>query len=141
MNHTFLTLIPKIEDAKSIDAFRTISLCNAIYKIISKVVTNRLKSIITHIIFDEQKAFTQGRQLVDGVIVVHELIHSLSSNGTKGLLIKLDMKKAFDRLNWVFLGQMMRKLGFDSGWIQWIHALIGNPSFLVLVNGSAQGFL
>lgn len=135
-----MALIAKSEDAKSIEAFRPISLCNAIYKIISKVAANRLKNVIQHIISDEQKAFIRGRQLIDGAIQIHELIHSLCSNKSKGLLLKLDMKKAFDRVNWQFLQCTMGKLGFNDGWIQWIFALIGNPSFSIIINGSAQGF-
>lgn len=139
INHTFLALIPKSKDAKTIDAFRPISLCNALYKIISKVAANRLKNIIPHTISDDQKAFIKGRQLMDEAILIHELIHSLTSNSQKGLL-KLDMKKAFDRVNWQFLLRIMSTFGFDDGWIQWISALIGCPSFSVIINGSAQGF-
>lgn len=79
INHTFLTLIPQVEDANSVDAFRPISLCNAIYKVISKVAANRLKEVIPDIISKEQNAYVSGRQLQDGVVLIHELIHSLNS--------------------------------------------------------------
>lgn len=139
-NHTFIALIPKSENARSIDGFRPISLCHSIYKIISKVAANRLKLVLSSLISDEQKAFKNKRQLIDGPILIHKLLHSLQSSGRKGLLIKLDMKKPFDRINWSFLLGIMKKFGFEDQWINWIAALIKNPSFSVLINGSAQGY-
>lgn len=113
-NHILLDLISNLEDSKSIDTFKPISLCNLIYKIISKVATNRLKVIVPNIILDEQKDFIQGRQLMDGAILIHELIHSLNTMGDKGFLIKLDMKKLFNRINWSFLMRIMGKFGFET---------------------------
>lgn len=80
LNHTFLSLIPKVDSTRKIEAFQPISLCNAIYKVIAKVAANRLKLVIPNIIFEEEKAFVKGRQLLDGVTIVHELIHFLNQH-------------------------------------------------------------
>ena len=76
---------------------------------------------------------------MDGAILIHELIHFVALSKNKGLVLKLDMNKAFDRVNWAFLLQITKKFGFSDDWIQWIKSLIKNPSFSFLINGSAQG--
>ena len=98
-NATFLTLIPKEAKAESPDKFFPISLCNVIYKIISKVIANRLKPLLPNLICPEQSGFTEGRQILDGVILVHEVIHSLMFSQRLGMLIKMDIAKAFDKLS------------------------------------------
>jgi hypothetical protein len=79
--------------------FKPITLCNVIYKIISKVIALRLKPILPFIISKEQSEYVEGRQIMDSVILVHEVIHSLKSTRTPGILLKLDLSKAFDKLS------------------------------------------
>ena len=74
LNATFLTLIPKCEGANNPDKFRPISLCNVIYKIITKVIANRLKPIFPSLISPEQSGFVEGRQISDGIILIHEIL-------------------------------------------------------------------
>lgn len=140
INHTFLTVIPKTENAKTIDSFRPISLCNAIYKLVSKVATNRFKRILPNIITEEQKAFIKNRHLLDGLTTIHELLHSLQRYNRKGLLLKLDMKKAFDRINWSFLQKLLLQPGFEEAWVSWLSSLFMSPSFSILINGSSRGY-
>ena len=78
---------------------RPIALCNVIYKIISKVIANRLKPLLSFIISPEQAGFVEGRQILDGIILVHETIHSLKTTKTPSMLLKLDLSKAYDKLN------------------------------------------
>ena len=98
-NATFLSLIHKESGADHPDKFRPISLCNVIYKIISKVITNCLKPLLPSLIYPEQSGFVEGRQILDGVILVQEVLHSLQSSRHPGILIKLDTSKAYDKLN------------------------------------------
>lgn len=97
------------------------------------------KQILLDIISEDQKVFIKGRHLLYGVSIIHELIHSLNRANKKGLLLKLDMKKAFDRVNWGFLSQIMKNLGFANDWIQWAISLFTTPSFSVLINGCSKG--
>lgn len=72
---------------------------------------------------------------MDGAILIHEPIHSLQKEKNKGMQLKLDRKKVFDIINWVFVKCMIARFGFDSKWIQWIIYLISGPSFSILING------
>ena len=90
----FLSLVPKESGADSPDEFRPIALCNVIYKIISKVIANRLKMLLPSLICPKQYGFVEEFQILDGVILVHEVLHSLQSSRQLGMLIKLDITKA-----------------------------------------------
>ena len=94
----FLALIPKEKGANSFNRFRPISLCNIGYKLITKVIANRLKLILPKIIPESQGGFIQGRQIVDNFTLVQEAIHSSLSRNEKGMVIKLDLANAFDRV-------------------------------------------
>jgi len=135
LNATFLTLIPKEERVTNPKQFRPIALCNVIYKIITKVVANRLKPILPFIISKEQAGYVEGRQIMDRVILAHEVIHSLKSTKNLGMLIKLDLSKAFDRFSWQYLWANLNSFGFDPHWIKWILNLTSSALFSILVNG------
>jgi hypothetical protein len=100
LKSTFLTLIPKEQRFINPRNFRPIALCNMIYKIISKVIALRLKPIIPFIISKEQSGYVEGRKIMDSVILVHEIIHSLKITRTPGMLLKIDLSKDFDKLIW-----------------------------------------
>jgi exonuclease III len=135
LNATFLTLIPKEERVTNPKDFRPIALCNVIYKIITKVIANRLKPILPHVISKEQAGYVEGRQITDSIILAHEVIHSLKTSRSPGMLIKLDLSKAFDRASWQYLEAILHSFGFEQGWIQWIINLISSTFFSILVNG------
>jgi hypothetical protein len=135
-NATFITLISKIKGESSTDKFCPISLCNVIYKIISKLISSRLKPILPLIISQEQGGFVEGRKILDGIIVAHEVIHSLKMSKKAGMLMKLDMSKAYDRMNWGFLHKMLLDFGFEEGWVTWVLNLVTTTFFSILVNGS-----
>ena len=100
---TFLALIPKKPCADSMDQFRPISLCNSFYKVISKVLTLRILSLLPNLISRQQNGFVLGRKILDSIILVHANIHSLTMSKREGFLLKLDLSKAYDRVDSIFL--------------------------------------
>jgi hypothetical protein len=135
LNATFLTLIPKEERVINPKKFRPITLCNVIYKIISKVIDLRLKPILPFIIFKEQSRYVEGRKIMDSIILVHETIHSLKSTRTPCMLLKLDLSKDFDKLRWKYMKELLSAFGFNKDWVSWIMKLISLTFFSILVNG------
>ena len=105
INSTFLALIPKEVNPAYFDRFRPISPCNASYKILDKLLANRLKPLLGSLISPLQGGFVKGRHLIDNVIQIQESLHSSFQRKEKRMLIKLDMKNAFDRVNLSFLLQ------------------------------------
>jgi hypothetical protein len=99
-NHTFIALIPKLSGSHSTHQFRPISLCNIIYKIISKILATRLKIYLPKIISPLQSTFVPKRNIQDKTILAHELLHSFKSRRGNGgyMFLKMDMEKAFDRM-------------------------------------------
>lgn len=101
INATHIVLIPKVQNSESVSQFRPISLCNYSYKVLSKVLANRLKHFLPHLISPMQNAFVAGRQIQDNIGIAHEIYHFLKLRKTKSkfkLGMKLDMHKAYDRV-------------------------------------------
>ena len=135
LNSTFIALIPKGEYSITPDKYRPIALCNLIYKIISKVIAMRLKPLLPLIISPEQSGYVEGRQITDGIILTHEIIHSLKQTKKPGMLLKLDLSKAFDSLSWVYIQKILLAFGFSQTWVRWIYNLLSSAFFSVLING------
>jgi hypothetical protein len=141
VNKAFIVMIPKITSPKELGQFRPISLCNVIYKIASKVAANRLKKILPEIISEEQSAFVPGRLITDNIITAYECLHFMKRNKAKKnqfCALKLDMRKAYDRVEWSYLKAIMLKLGFSEMWVALIMRLVSTASFSVLFNGAPQ---
>ncbi|XP_026410523.1 uncharacterized protein LOC113305730 [Papaver somniferum] len=141
LNHSFIALIPKVSNPSTPNDFLPISLTNTVYKIISKILTNRLKPLLDSLILPYQSAFTANRQIHDNIIISHEILHSFKTmkrkNNKDGFMaIKLDLSKAFDRLEWSFIMSVFKKLGFSIDWCQMIFQCISTISCSILVNGS-----
>ena len=103
LNSTFLTLIPKCDKPSSFADFRPISLCNLIYKLIAKVISNKLKPILSKGISMEYFTFLKNRQIQEPIGITQEFLHTLKTKNIEARVLKLDLIKAFDRVNWTFL--------------------------------------
>jgi len=139
-NSAFLTLIPKEKGANQFSRFRPISLCNMSYKIVTKIIANRLKKILPRVIPENQGGFIKGRKIQDNILLVQEALHSSIKNKEEGMIIKLDLANAFDRVRHDFLFLIMRKLGFSSSFINWVTGCISMPWIAPLVNGRSTEF-
>eukprot|EP00253_Pinus_taeda_P034809 PITA_34809 len=137
---TFIALIPKTDGPSSFDDFRPISLCNCLYKIIAKIIANRLKPILSQHISSEQFAFLHHRQIHEAIASAQELIHTLQSKKKKGMILKIDLSKAFDRANWLYLRLLLTHLGFPYEFIKWTMSCITDVTYSVLLNGEATPF-
>lgn len=137
LNKTHIVLIPKKNNAERMVDFRPISLCNVVYKLVSKVLANRLKLFLDNIISVNQSAFIPGRLITDNILVAFEMFHHMKNQkSAEGCLaMKLDMAKAYDRIEWDFLDAVLGKFGFDVGWRSRVMECVRTVSFSVLVNG------
>ena len=129
LNSTFLVLVPKNENAVDIKDFRLINLVRGLYKILAKVLANRLKKVVGQVVSTSQNAFVEGPQILDAALIANEAVDSLIRRKEKGLRCKLDIEKAYDHLNWDFLLQIMEKMGFGRKWLIWIRWCISMASF------------
>ena len=117
LNQTFLTLIPKVNFPVDVSHFRPISLCNVIYKIISKILVSRLKPFMDMLITPYQNAFIQGRNITNNILLAYEIFDTLrkKKGRKKGYgALKIDMCKAYDRVNWNFLKVVILSMNFSN---------------------------
>ena len=111
LNSTFITLIPKRDKPQTFADFRPISLCNLLYKLLSKVIATRIKPFLDVGISQEQFGFLKNRQIVEPIGIVQEVLHSIKSKHICAFIIKLDLIKAFDRVNWTFIRLLLIQIG------------------------------
>ncbi|KAK3222289.1 hypothetical protein Dsin_009314 [Dipteronia sinensis] len=141
MNHTVITLIPKVQNPACISDYRPISLCNVIYKAIAKAVSYRLRTVLDKVISETQCAFVSSRLISDNTIIDFKCIHRIKKRKRKrrSIEIKLDMAKAYDRVEWTFLKGMMWKVGFLDKWVNLIMRCISSVTYSFNINGEICG--
>ncbi|PKA53799.1 Putative ribonuclease H protein [Apostasia shenzhenica] len=140
---TLVILLPKVQHAHQPHQFRPISLCSTIYKIVAKILVNRMKEVLNPLIAKEQGAFVPERNIADNCILAQEMMHRLrTSESTTGLMtLKIDMEQAYDCMRWDFLLSMLQHFGFPKIWINWVMACVQCPRFAFLFNGHKSPWL
>ncbi|KAJ0797670.1 putative RNA-directed DNA polymerase [Helianthus annuus] len=133
---SFITLIPKVKDPISLGDYRPINLIGTVSKILSKVLANRLKTVIDKVINENQTGFIAGRYILDGPLIVSEVIAWAKQSGKKFFMFKIDFAKAYDNVNWGFLIMVMRQMRFPEEWCSWIYGVLSSARSSILVNGS-----
>jgi hypothetical protein len=144
LNHSYVTLIPKTKSPEKVTEYRPISLCNVVYKLISKVLANRLKKVLPQVVSETQSAFVPGRMITNNVLIAFETLHHMHhqrSGKVGSMALKLDMSKAYDRVEWGFLKQVMTRMGFCDKWISLIMECISTVSYSLLINGEPTGHI
>ena len=134
-NTTWVTLIPKKKGVLEVTDFRPISLVGSLYKVIAKILSSRLKTVLPNLIGESQTAFVSDRQILDGALIANEVVHWLKVKKKQGVLLKLDFQKAFDTIDWDSLVLVLEVMGFGSKWRNWIHKCISSASISILING------
>ena len=119
-NYGIITLLPKVKEANSIKQYRPICLLNVIYKIFTKALMLRLDKVMGRIINKSQSGFLKNRNIMDGIMALHEILHDTRIKKKDGLVLKLYFEKAYDKLNWDFLFECLRQRGFGAKWCEWI---------------------
>lgn len=127
INSTIIALIPKVDAPEYANQFRPISCCNVIYKCISKLICSRLKHAITHIVADNRSAFVQGRSMMHNVLICHDILRHYNRRTTPRCLMKIDLKKAYDMVNWDFL-EVLKGFGFPTKFIQLLMVCVSHQS-------------
>jgi hypothetical protein len=127
---SFLTLVPKKDHPRVLSDYRPICLVSSLYKILSKVLADRLKKVLGKLIDKVQSAFLSKRQIFDGVLVINELVDLAKQRDDNCLLFKVDFERAYDTVSWKFLEYMMERMGFADTWLRWIRSCVCQSSML-----------
>ncbi|GKB48843.1 hypothetical protein Tco_0899596, partial [Tanacetum coccineum] len=141
LNHSIIALIPKVNSPVRINDYRPISCCNTLYKRISKILANRMKESLSKLISLNQSAFVSGRRISDNILLTQEFMHNYHlDRGPARCAFKVDIQKAYDTVDWLFLKDILTGFGFHHRMIGWIMECVMTTSFSLSINGCSHGF-
>jgi hypothetical protein len=134
INYGIITLLPKVEGADKLQQFRPICLLNCLYKWVTKVLTMRIEKVAEKLILQNQSAFMKGRNIMYGIMTLHEVLHETKRNQEAGIILKLDFEKAYHKICWEFLFESLRLRGFHEKWCGWIKEVVTRGTVAVKIN-------
>lgn len=137
-----MTIIPKIDNADYVTHYRSISLWNTAHKLITKIISNRIKPILVNLISPMQYVFLPSRHSYDNIIITQEVLHFMKCNKTKKRfkILKVDMAKAFDRLEWSFVKLVLAFINFPVSLIELIMVCLSTSQLCIFINGEPATF-
>lgn len=140
INKTLIVLIPNVPNPTTMNHLRPISLCNIVYKIISKVLVNRIRPLLSPLINPAQSSFVLGRQISDNIIIVQEAFNKFSNYKSKKRYMawKVDLSKAYDHLNWKFISDVLKEIGVGNR-ILGLQQCISTVNYNPIINGEMYG--
>ncbi|GFZ13128.1 hypothetical protein Acr_23g0015130 [Actinidia rufa] len=132
---------PVLDEDIKVEDFRPIACCNVVYKVISKILAMRLSPILEILIDPAQSAFIPNRSMVENIYLVQELLRRYGwSRISPRCIMKIDLRKAYDTVNWTFLEDVLLGLGFPPMFMGWIMQCVTTTSYSISINGSLHGF-
>ncbi|GKE43318.1 putative reverse transcriptase domain, reverse transcriptase zinc-binding domain protein, partial [Tanacetum coccineum] len=141
INHTIISLVPKVSTPSSINDYRPISCCNVLFKCISKIIANRIKGNLDDIVSINQSAFVSSRRISDNILLTQELMRNYHRRrGPPRCAFKVDIQKAYDTVDWAFLKSILIGFGFHQKMVDWIMTCVTTTTYLVCINGDLHGW-
>jgi len=136
INTTFISLIPKVDSPQKLNDFRPISLVGSLYKILAKLLVNRLRGVMGSVVSDSQSTFVKNRQILDGILIANEVVDEARKKQKDLMLFKVDFEKAYDSVDWGYLDSVLECMYFPVLWRKWIKECVSIATASALVNGS-----
>ncbi|GFY85594.1 hypothetical protein Acr_04g0003320 [Actinidia rufa] len=141
MNHLVIALVPKTCNASKVEEFQPIACCNVSYNVISKILAARLSVLLPNLIDPAQATFVQGRSMVENIYLVQEFLNRYGwSRISPRCIMKIDLKKAYDTINWEFVRKVLMGFGLPNLFVNWIIQCISTTAYSISINGSMHGF-
>jgi hypothetical protein len=120
LNFALITIIPTKNDARTMNKFRPIRLLNCSYKIFTRMLTSRMGLVADRLIASNPPTFIKERYILESVVTAHETLHIIHQSKQQGFVMKLDYEKVYDKVNWEFMLEVLKKMGFGGKWLEWI---------------------
>ncbi|XP_062080395.1 uncharacterized protein LOC133785155 [Humulus lupulus] len=140
LNETVISLIPKTDSPKTAADYRPIACCNTLYKCISKMLCSRLSEVLLILIHGNQGAFIKNRLLAHNILIFQDLLKGYTrKNILARYIMKIDLSKAYDTVDWQFVADLLKGLCFPSRFIHWVLVCLKGTSYSLMLNGRLHG--